>query len=142
MKREARLIFLRLVLVLLVLTVTKLMWDSPFYSTPADKALNVIKGWAIGVGVLYGPLYLYRRFPDRFGWLDAKVNVPLKRFKSRKDMVQGVFDDEAPVDLFGMQTGIYSEDGWMHPDARNQLARMRRERAEKERQMASNNNRV
>ncbi len=51
-------IILVLILLFLIARTISGMWNSPFYKTPADKALNVVKGVAVGV-VFLGGLYFY-----------------------------------------------------------------------------------
>jgi len=55
-------IILIIILTFIISRLVSLMWNSPFYHTPTDKGLNVIKGVGIGV-VFLGFLYLlsYKR---------------------------------------------------------------------------------
>ena len=55
-------ILLIIIMTFIIFRLVSLMWNSPFYHTPTDKGLNVIKGVGIGV-VFLGFLYLlsYKR---------------------------------------------------------------------------------
>ena len=47
-----------LILIFFIVRVTVLMWNSPFYTTPTEKTLNIIKGVGIGIACL-GSAYLF-----------------------------------------------------------------------------------
>ncbi|MCW4048468.1 MAG: hypothetical protein NWE89_01895 [Candidatus Bathyarchaeota archaeon] len=117
---------LRVILVFLIFAVTKLLWESPFYPDPYDKLLNVLKGWGIAILVFGGPLILYRLYGDKISWLEGRGPDPGRRYKSRDALMKGLDEDAPQPDLYGMNLDLYSEEGWMHPDARNLLTKMRK----------------
>ena len=47
-----------LILIFFIVRVTVLMWNSPFYTTPTEKTLNIIKGVGVGIACL-GSAYLF-----------------------------------------------------------------------------------
>ena len=109
MKWSVKKTLLLLILIFLITKLTELMWNSPFYNTPQDKFLNVLKGYGIGLAV-FGLPYIYI---NRTG----QINRPEKKM-----------DEDVDEEFSRILKNIYSEDPLLHPDALNSLNRMSKER--------------
>ncbi len=76
-----------LILIFIVVRLTVLMWDSPFYTTPSEKTVNVIKGVGVFIACLgSGYMVSYKRgrelrgevLPDtdrRYDYLIVIINI-------------------------------------------------------------------
>ena len=47
-------ILLVLIVLFIIVRTIMVMWNSPFYTTPSSKAMNIVKGVAIGIAFLGG----------------------------------------------------------------------------------------